>query len=251
MLACGAILCGKRHRNLAVLSLSLLGSLLFHLQFASTGWFYRYEAYLIAMALPLIGWAYSILWHSLVPATVWQTRWLYYVTVFFVVLLALWPLQHRAKESLERIIPASSHIYRQQFQMGHFLKNMYGSGVRVACNDLGAIAYFPDADILDLWGLGSIDVARAKRAGSLDSSTIAQLLHAHQPDVIMVYADWFEGGWPKDAHLVAEWTLPDNFFGATVSIYALSEEGAMDLKARLRAYEPSLPSSVVVRYLND
>lgn len=243
---------GKPHRRdiSAFIALSLVCSLMLHLQFASVGWFYRYEAYLIAVSLPVIA---SLYFADFAPSASRfprpqkaSSR----IALLGCMVLLLWPLHHRAKESLAQVVAASSHIYRQQYHMADFIRRMYPPSVRVALNDLGAVSFYTDADILDLWGLGSTEVMRAKRKGAYDTEMIRQLLTKRQVDVVMVYSNWFFGhvALPDSLIPVADWTTTDNYFGKTVSFLALSEDRARALRERLRRYEGKLPPSVEVAY---
>jgi len=251
LLLLGILLYRKKDCQLSVGALCLVCSMLLHLQFASTGWFYRYEAYLIAVSLPILGGLYSGIWESLSPRTSCKYKWTKWGALFLCsLLLPLWPLHRRAKKSLEQVVPASHHIYRQQYQMGQFLRQMYPSGVRVALNDLGAVAYYSDSDILDLFGLGTIEVARAKLKGEYNSETLLRLLERHQTQVIMIYSNWFTGKWPDHLFQVAEWTTTRNYFNKTVTFYALSKEAVKDTEERLRQYQEALPKSVEVKYFN-
>lgn len=237
-----------RERHLPIVALCIVSSIMLHLQFASTGWFYRYEAYLVGVSLPVIWGLYFGFRETVLPPIPDRIKIRYWIALFGCTVLLVWPLHRRAKESLEQVVRASNHIYRQQYHMGDFLKKMYPSGVRVACNDLGAVSYYADADILDLWGLGTIEVTRAKRMGKYNSNAIEHLLKQRRTEVVMVYSNWFNDIWPKSLIPVAEWTATNNYFGKTVTFYALSEEGAKDMGDRLREYQGLLPNSVEVRY---
>jgi hypothetical protein len=238
----------RRDSVLPAVALCMAASIVVHLQFALTGWFYRYEAYLVAASLPIVGGLYCGLRESLLPRFRDRTRVPGFIALMGCILLLAWPLHLRAMESLDRVAFSSNHIYRQQYQMAEFLRTMYAPGVRVACNDLGAVSYYADADILDLWGLGTIEVTRAKRAEKYDASAIEELLKQRRTEIVMVYSDWFNSNWPKGLIPVAKWTLTNNYWGKTVSFYALSQEGAKDMAGRLRQYQVRLPDSVAVSY---
>ncbi len=235
---------------LRLLGLAMVCSIILHLQFASIGWFHRYDAYLVALSLPLIA---GLHLRGISPTQarlrssqpVLSTMALLACTV-----LLIWPLHHRARKGLERVVRMSNHIYRQQYHMADFVNQMYPSGVRVALNDLGAVSYSADADILDLWGIGSIEVTRAMRKHEYDTGTIQALLADRQVDVVMVYSNWFtdDMALPDNLLPVADWTTTGNYFGKTVSFYALSADAADDLETRLRHYQGHLPDSVDVEY---
>ena len=58
--------------------------------------------------------------------------------------------------------------------MAMFVKSYYEEK-GVAANDIGAINYYADIKNLDLWGIGSIDVAKAKIERKYSTEYIAQL----------------------------------------------------------------------------
>jgi hypothetical protein len=156
-------------------------------------------------------------------------------------------------ESLEQIVSASHHVYRQQYQVARFLQQTYAPGARIAVNDIGAIAYGTDADVLDLWGLGTIEVTRAKRTKAYDVSAVARLLSARRTEAVIVHKRWFMGAdgvstLPSNLVTVGRWSVESNYFERTVTFFGASQEDALVLEKRLRAYEPNLPRSVTATY---
>lgn len=239
-----------RPQLLRFLALSLVCSVLIHLQFASVGWFYRYEAYLVAVSIAIIPALYLPGFRLPESLSLTSHRPLSVFAFIACVGLLLGPLAFRGAESLLLVTRASNHIYGQQIQMANFLRQEYSAGVRVALNDLGAVSYYADASILDLWGLGTIEVTRAKRRREYDSRMIERLLTDRQVDVVMVYSDWFRGenALPKDLIPVADWTTTRNYYGRTVTFFTLSEDQARELTNRLERYESNLPPSIEVQY---
>ena len=250
MLLFGAYCFHKQRRVLFAIVMSVMCALLLHLQFASTGWFFRYEAYLVGVSMVLLGCLYlgperegSCLTscNHVLPR----------VSLLVCIVLLLWPLHRRAKEALEKTVPISNHIYQQQFQMGQFLKNMYEPGVRVGVNDVGAVAYYADVAVLDLWGLGSIEVARAKREGMYDAESLERLLKTHKTDVVIVFTNWFPNMLPSNLVSVCSWTTSSNYSSRAVTFFGVSPEKAVLLENRLRQYQTNLPECVTVSYMTD
>lgn len=158
---------------------------LLHMLFARTGWFFRYEAYLVALGIFVI--AIGIL--EYLPKNLSITfdkrvmskdvkevaiSLLVLVAVVSLVFLVIYPLAERGLTSLIRIPQATTNTYEQQYQMGSFLKQFYHEE-SIAANDIGAINYLADIKCLDLWGLGSLEVARSKMDGNYDTQEIYYL----------------------------------------------------------------------------
>ncbi len=137
-----------------VTNASFFGCALLHMQFASTGWFYRYEAYLVAFGV----YALAIGLAEHLPS---QDGWLacgkgllYPAALLLLAILVSSPLRVRAAKSLQDTPKASHNIYEQQYQMAIFLQQFY-QGQVVAANDIGAIDYLADFRLVDLAGLGT------------------------------------------------------------------------------------------------
>jgi hypothetical protein len=129
--------------------------------------------------------------------------------------------------------------------MGLFVKQYY-DGKAIAANDIGAISYLSDARVLDLFGLGSMDVAEAKRSGELDEDTISKLTRDHDVEIAMIYSHWFEGKIPAEWIEVGRWRITDNVVCAadTVSFYAPSTAQLRDSIRNLRLFSAVLPATV-------
>ncbi len=81
-----------------------------------------------------------------------------------------------------------------------FLKDFYQEQP-VAVNDIGAISYFANSRVVDLFGLASMEVANAYRERRFDRDTIDQITQKEGVRVAIVYDDWFQtreiGGFPE------------------------------------------------------
>lgn len=134
---------------------------------------------------------------------------------------------------------AISNIHDQHIQMARFVGDEFPNGT-VALNDIGAVAFYTEAKIVDLWGLANQEVATLKAAGKYDKAAIAGILKRTSPDVLIIYPEWFQpyGGLPyQDLALIATWQFrPENISTAgsnTVYIAALKEKAEA---ARFAAY---------------
>jgi hypothetical protein len=223
---------------------------LLHLTFAKTGWFYRYEAYLMAIGIFTAGLALGkYLSRAMVPRGRLERAALTASVIFLLGLVVASPLGYRGYLALKSTAQATNNIYSQQYQMGLFLKNYY-QREGVAANDIGAINFLADIRNLDLWGLGDIEVARARKSGFYNRQVIESLARKRQVKIAIVYSAWFTaygyGGVPKDWVLVGQWTIPHNVVcgRATVSFYAVDPSEQKRLAVSLKKFAPCLPQDI-------
>lgn len=221
-----------------------------HMQFASVGWFFRYEAYLIALAVAALMVNRFDLQlqerfsRQALKAGAWSTK-----LALVAVLLGTLPMWFRAGAGLTAYPLAAYNIYEQQVQMALFLHRYY-DGSTVAANDIGAINYFNDLRCLDMIGLADRDVFRLKRRHAYTSEALAELARRAGVRVAVLYNPWFDGKAgpkvPASWRAAGDWRVKDNGFlgGDTVTFYAV-EAGEYDRLVRsLREFGPDLPASV-------
>lgn len=231
-----------------IMILIFIATTLLHMQFASTGWFFRYEAYLVTLGIIVIAIGmhehlpekFSFKIHrSLIPK---------YIAIALVILIIILPFAERAGSSLKNTPQATTNIYEQQYQMGLFLREFY-QGDAVAANDVGAINYIADIECLDLWGLANLEVAKLRREGSYDTQQIYNLAKQKSVKIAIVYDHWFGryGGIPPQWIKVGEWKISNNVVcgGDTISFYAVDPLEKDNLIKNLRDFSYRLPNDVV------
>ena len=220
-----------------------VGATLLHLEFAKTGWFFRYEAYLLMLGLVVIGstmspWVEDLRAHRAARRDMLSRA----AAALLLVTLAS-PLVVRGTRALQAAAVFMKITYEQQVQMGLFLRRYY-TGRTVAVNDIGAVNYFADIRLVDLVGLGSMDVARLRRARPDNREWIGALSERHHAEIAVVYDSWLieNGGVPAGWHRVGAWTgsVPDS----TVVFYAARADQADELRRNLAAFLPDLPPGV-------
>jgi hypothetical protein len=221
-----------------------LGASVLHACLVKLEWFYRYEAYLMALGL-VAAW-------GLLPLAEWprgrprrRRQPLHPALVPLIVLLAL-PLGVRALGAIAVTAGAVQNVFEQQVQLGRFFAAHYPDRP-VAVNDLGAVAWISTSPILDIVGLASGEVADLKRQGRLDPGVLERLASAKGVEVVAVYEEVFApilpGGWRK----VGEWTITGNVgvSGDTVSFFATDAAKAAALRSALETYARRLPPGVL------
>lgn len=232
-----------QHIAFRFLILTLIACTLTHLCFAATGWFYRYEAYLITLSI-LVGGTFVA---GNKAALDGKGPWV--KPVFAVLLFALFfPFLLRSAASFTKAKQACINIYEQQYQVAAFLRK-YFNREHVAANDIGAMSFYTEVNMLDLWGLGNIDVARSKKGGYWTPTFLDSLAKERKTKIAVVYDEWFSpellARWKK----AGAWTISNNVIcgGETVSFYVVDSTGEQQLKKALEAHKAALPATVTTQ----
>lgn len=230
-------------------------ALVLHCSLALIGWFYRYEAYLLAL-----GWMALVPFFPL-PARWWRDAWRAPAAFFnravirtvlagtlFLGLVPYWD----NLQSIRLIAPGAENIHRQQYQMGLFLRAYY-TGATVAANDIGAINYLADIECLDLMGLGSREPGWANSQGRWGADFIEAWCRQRHAVIAVIYESWLRRGLPDSWIKAGEWTVDQKVTVAdtTVSFFALTPEEAPRLRAHLEEFAVRLPTGVQVKYPED
>lgn len=235
-----------------LLLVMMLGASILHLILAGVGWLYRYEAYLVALGVLLNGllippayrtWARPGRRHSVGYGVMTGVASLLLVATGLV-------LAERGARAWHETPQATTNIYEQQYQMAKFLRDYY-PGETVAANDIGAINALADIKCLDLFGLASMEVTRAKLEHRYDTRSVFQICRTSNARVAIVYDEWLEkiGGVPVEWQRVGEWWIPDNVICASprVVFYAIEPAATDRLRNALDEFSRRLPPDV--RYI--
>lgn len=204
-----------------------------HVCFAETGWFERYQAYLIIGSVVALG--------ILAPALAGWPRWRTGVGLAVVALCLLRiPL-------LANTPAATFNRYQNQYQLGRFLAAEY-QGTGIAINDLGWVSWLHEGPILDVVGLGSVEALRATRAHELDAERFAELAAEQDVRVVAVYERFFAPLIPPGWEEAGRWCVPEGRYlmpAECIAFYARSGADADAARAALERYAPSLPPETV------
>jgi len=221
---------------------------LLHLQFAKTGWFFRYEAYLVPLGLfsIFIG-IYKYIPQKIKLKNIKIDLIPLYIFILILTIIIIYPLAKRGLHATREIPDATKNIYEQQYQMGLFLKKYYNNSI-VAANDIGAINYLSDIECLDLIGLGDMDIAELRRKKLLNTESLYKLAKEKNVKIAILYKNWFEvfGGFPKEWIEVGEWGIPKKVVcGDTlVSFFAVDKLEKYTLINNLKDFSRYLPKDV-------
>jgi hypothetical protein len=210
---------------------------LLHVHFAGIGWFYRYEAYLVLTGSLLL---VDMLSHETFQA-VKINKLSNGVAVITLIIFIMTPLAVRAGQAFGDYAQSVLEIFETQYQMGLFLREYY-SGKDVALNDIGAVNYLADLRTLDVLGLGSIEIAHARRNGSFNKDFVSDIVLKNNVEIVVIFRRYFEEVIPSEWIEVGRWVVPSN--NVTVSFFApnasLEEDAIVNLQDFSRQLRPTV-----------
>ena len=231
-----------------------------HLMFGQFGWWERYEVYMLAFTALL----------ALYLTRAWFARVFERGILAILAVLAALSLLLGAPyyACAVRTPLAAANIYEQQYQMHRFAVDFLDAPVGV--NDLGWVSFRNPNYVLDLWGLASAEALHSRtqaalaagadlRPGALNLAGVwggdwmDELAREHGVGVVMIYDEWFFGGWNGKNSLPEGWTevaklhLGHEWVVAgedTVSFYVLDSQEAERIRGLLAAFRETLPPGV-------
>jgi hypothetical protein len=241
LLLAGPLKKAVRHSYMLIM---LVSSALLQLTLAATGWFYRYEAYLVLCTVYIL----FLLMYQYKAELVLKLR-AYPLAAGFLLFALFLPMVYRSAAAFSKAERACLNIFDQQYQMAKFLHSYYDDEV-IAVNDIGAVSYFKKEKNLDLMGLANIKVARSKKENTCSPDFLDSLSRSEKAGVAIVFDGWFSDSLLSKWNKVATWTIPDNVIcqDSTVTFYAIDKTKTGALRSHLQQYQPSLPYGVHVRY---
>jgi hypothetical protein len=228
----------------------LVAITILHMQFATTGWFYRYEAYLIFLGIVILGTTIG----DLMPTN--RLAWKiskealpqYMVGAILITLVAS-PFCSRALTSLQ-ITPQATHDrFLEHIQPAQFIRRYYNNSV-IAINDIGAVAYFTDAKILDIFGIGSREPYSFRKSGTgFSKINVFHWAKKEGAQIAFLQIQWSEvtPRIPNEWKMVGQWEIPKNVvFGDTkIGIYAVNALACDTLIQNLQAFGTEMPVDII------
>ena len=225
-----------------------------HAAFVRASWFWRYEAYLEAMAIVAVvssGWA--------VAERVRDTRlsWRHGAVVAAVIAAALFArdFRQRARTSFAETPTAMRNIFDQQLQSARFVREHLTVPGPVVINDLGLVAYAGTRPVVDFVGLGDTKMALTWLSGEISASAIEQRAREADARVAVVYVPWLEfaGGVPKSWIRIGDWTIDDNVVAgdSTVTVFATTPDVVPHLRHDFAAFARTLPPRTLANLADE
>lgn len=250
--------------------LCFLAMSLAHAGFASFGWLYRYEAYLLAwgtfgvllgllhllesrldrqpLSIARSAWGAS---QACLSTFMDQRGWIWYRNLALAACVGWggYIIALRSNRASGRALLATRNIYEQQYQFAKFLGRYYPEQ-SIALNDIGAASFFPSVRVVDLYGLGNTEVAKLKREKRYKQAHIEAIGREQDVPVAIVYDRWFHiyGGMPESWTRVGRWRIRNNVVcgDEAITFYGTSPTQAKSLAAKLREFSRELPERVII-----
>jgi hypothetical protein len=234
-----------RGRERRIAALLFAGCVLLHMQFARAGWFFRYESYLMVSGTVLAAiLAQGVAWTKLVPS---RGRMLAGAAGLVILALIALPIARRSFTAIRLVPGAASNIFEQHYQIAAFLDQHY-AGRRIAVNDVGAIGYFADVKLLDVYGLASSEITSLKRRGDYTSQKVGELAARSGVEIAVIYPSWLAeyGGIPAGWEKAGAWGVADNLvLGESAASFFAVGGSRSELAHHLAAYARRLPPTVL------
>ncbi|MHA2379317.1 MAG: hypothetical protein ACXADO_05245 [Candidatus Thorarchaeota archaeon] len=231
-----------------VMRLIFISSCLMHLQLGRVGWFFRYEAYLVALGVFTVSIQGRQFFSELdltslrIPAidTSLNKNRLYGLGLIG---LFIAPLAGRGALWIYWTPIASNNIYDQHYQMALFLDKFY-TGEAVLMNDIGFANYLSDIVCIDKWGIGTLDVGQSLLNGSMSVDTLRIIAAEHGVKVAILHPD---GLVPEEWEVVGYWTIRDNVvaYNSTVAFLVVMPSERERLIDSLVQFSSGLSEDVI------
>jgi len=220
-----------------------------HMEFMRPTLLYRYDGYLTALCILLVAMQIPLVaphWPRLHSWSTWANP--RNVAVGVLALALAFPVVMEGGLLLWQVPQCTTNIFEQQYQMGLFVRKYY-QGSNVALNDIGAVNYFADIHCFDMWGLASLEVAKARRNHHYQLGEVENFSQQAQVKIAIIYDAWFPGLVPPEWVRVGTWTIRNNLVAGndTVSFYATDPAETAHLTQCLRDFSAQLPYDVIQR----
>lgn len=222
-----------------------IGIIFSHILAGKTGWFFRYEAYLITFF-----WLIAVLFHNEAfesARQMWKTSISNKIFLTVLLMIAAFNIIVRSILSNAFTPTAARNMYQQDWQMKNFISQEL-SGKTIAVNDIGMVNYFTNAKFIDLWGLANYEIAQSRIQKKYNTGFIDNITNREQAEMAFVYDSWFlkYGGLPPKWIKLCDWKIQMNVVAgdSVLNIYSIKTELAGQQKNKLLKFMQSMPDSI-------
>jgi len=199
-----------------------------HFTFSPTYWAYRYDVYLLGFAVFVAAVASARLLAAAPRGHL----------ILAAALLAITAYLGNYREALfpRAEIAGAKYTFIEHVAIARFVGTVYPTET-IAINDLGALAYYTDADIVDIIGLGDLEpLLIQRRTHRYTSDDVREWVGPHHARIAILQTDWsfvvplVPGQW----HEVIEVRLPPD--GKRVGFFAIDPQEAARLRTMVQEY---------------
>ncbi|MFH1386597.1 MAG: hypothetical protein ABIH50_02920 [bacterium] len=222
---------------------------LLHLQFAKIGWFWRYEAYLIALLFLFVA---LVIFRALSQKT--STKLMILLGLF---LLTCFLLLFRARIFLAFSYQSLNDRYLEHYYPAQFLAKYYNDQP-ILTNDIGMIAYYTNCKIVDIYSLANKETAYIvdKDTGRLrllrytnerpSAVDLAAWVKLKDPILAVLHYDGDLSSIPKNWAKVATWEVPRNvlYENKYISFFVIDPSYKKALTKNIRTFVLTLPKQL-------
>lgn len=217
------------------------------IEYNHNGSFYRYDAFLTALAVTAISLNLPAVTADIKIRLNAINNKFSKVILIILFALVLTPLFLRMFTAAA-VPTALKEYYSQQYQMAQFCK-LYAGNKTIALNDIGIVNYYTDNKVFDLLGLSNTEIAKHRINRTYSTSVIDSLGTKENVKLAMCYASWFDeyGGLPKHWKKIARWVLneQDYFLGnPAVDIFITDPADEQYFREKLTEYSARLPEQI-------
>ena len=223
-----------------LMAVIFLAGTLLHMNFAKTGWLFRYEAYLMACGLLV-----TAVLLSEIPPHGTQSKFIAITAMAAAAILCVKPFAERAVNGAVQTPQAMNDRYVEHIHLARFVAQYYDNST-IMVNDIGVLSFYTNVRILDIFGLGSMEPAVfRKRFTKPDTLAWARRMSAK---VAILKTEWSDitPRIPDEWDKVGKWRVPRNvvFEDNTTEFFAIDPSEKAALAAHLRQFAPKLPNVV-------
>jgi hypothetical protein len=228
---------------------------LLHLAVAPVGWLMRYESYLVCLCLfALCVVAAGLHSPGVVVENIRQSSASrkYATALLGLLVLGLgFDLTRRATQGIVEPIHASEDRFLEHIQMAKIVSGAYDHDA-VVVNDIGTIAFYSDAHLLDVIGLGSVEPIRDRmERHSFTAADVASWASAQNASIAILQTQWqrVSSVIPPTWMKIQTWTIPRNvvFKDFEISFFAIEPKEIPRLCAILAKFPPPRQDKITFR----